>query len=385
MNTKNSFFDHRHHPPILRILSTFVALSFLFSQAVPYGYADITLRPDESVVSYVPETPADQEQQNTQSSSDIPQDGTTSFYQPSALTATQDASLDQQANVQTEYDGTEYSFDDAVAQLSPDYASAVVVQTLTAENLRQLNSLDIEVGIAVIRGKIVMFTTGSSEDLRTNTVAQSILDESPIFIHSHPQSTLSMPSALDMEIAGATTEYLLSGDGVYAYNSDGILSSALTEEDLVGLLEVNHVPDASSTEAREVLNEFIAAIDDYNSDPTEYTVYRSAQPNSVLPGSPTLGAWNSSGAPTPVVTQQSSSEFSVAYNVTSSGSYVGATINLATNGNSSQDLSSLGYFSFDINSTTACTTSGNNRCVKIEFKDTSNRTVAFGLQNLYTS
>ncbi|MFA5021244.1 MAG: hypothetical protein WC517_04270, partial [Patescibacteria group bacterium] len=177
---------------------------------------------------------------------------------------------------QTQYEAAESSFDDAVVQFSPDYASAVVVKSLSAQNLRELKRLDVEVGIAVIRGKIVMFTTGSREELRANPVVQSILSESSIIIHTHPQGTQATPSMFDVYLAGETAEYLLSNVGIQAYNSNGIIASDLSEDDLIDLLETNHTRDVSSTEARNVLNSFIAEIDKYNSDPAQYSVYRSA-------------------------------------------------------------------------------------------------------------
>ena len=390
MNSIKSHFYQPTRSVPKKFLASLVILTFFFSQTIPSGFADITLRP-ERAVPYQPETNAVDDSSNpqqTEPAPKVPIDPSAAFLQdqlhlePSATPKTQ-----QQVTPQNARDYAEYSFEDAVAQFSPDYASAVVVESLTAENLRQLNSLDIEVGIAVVRGKIVMFTTGSRDELRANPVVQSILAESPILIHTHPQGTQTMPSALDISLAGLTTEYVLSGSGVYAYNSTGIISSDLSEEDLVALIETDHVPEASSVEARAILNEFIAEIDQYNSDPAQYTVFRSAQPITVLPGKPTLGSWASSTppAPNPTVTQLSSSEFTVAYDVSNSGSYSGVTVNLATNGQTSQDLSGLGYFSFDVKSTVACSTSGSDRCLKLELKDTANNVAAFAITSLSTT
>lgn len=275
MIKKQSLIFRRYHSSLYRFASVLVVLSFLFSQVVPIGYADITAQMDENVVLYVPETPVDQEQMpvaQPQQTDVVPSDATTDFYQTSALNLVEDVLVDQST-----YDSDESSFEDAIAQFSPDYASAVVVESLTAENLMQLNNLDVEVGIAVICGKIVMFTTGSRDELRANPAIQSLLSESPILIHTHPQGTQTMPSALDIDLAGATTEYLLSGDGVYAYNMNGIVSSELSEADLLDLIEANHVREASSVEAREILNDFIVEIDNYNADPAQYSIYRSAE------------------------------------------------------------------------------------------------------------
>ncbi|HOW88448.1 MAG TPA: hypothetical protein PKV84_07340, partial [Candidatus Omnitrophota bacterium] len=69
MDTKNSIFYQRRHSVPKKILASLVILSFVFSQAVPAGYADITLRPDERVVPYTPETEATEDSSNSQTPS----------------------------------------------------------------------------------------------------------------------------------------------------------------------------------------------------------------------------------------------------------------------------------------------------------------------------
>ncbi|HRY85390.1 MAG TPA: hypothetical protein P5561_02520, partial [Candidatus Omnitrophota bacterium] len=554
MDTKNSIFYQRRHSVPKKILASLVILSFVFSQAVPAGYADITLRPDERVVPYTPETEATEDSSNSQTpsanaannaqttssflggSSPLSTGATTTttstvtqtvepdavgravakrgpaggdtqtetlqamyrslqreyvacleeknnrnmsnakkceeylgqlknissamsnanydgaggkkpktetgqtstlnladlqqaLLQNAATGANEDqvtlsqaqqallqnallstsngitpldqAMLDQIQQEQEaalsnidqsvgfemtyttgiQYEQEEYAFEDAVDQLVPDYASAVVVESLSAQDLRDLVNLDVEVGIAVIRGKIVLFTSGSNQEIKVNPVANSLLSESAIIVHTHPQGTTTLPSASDFALAGDTVEYLINEDGVYAYNRDGLVSEQpLTEEDLIQLVEAAHVPDASSQEARAVLNQFIADIDEYNERKDNAVLFRSA--DTLLPGRPALMVWNSSSpaAPLPTIAQDSTSHFSVGYNVTNAGSYAGATINFANTPGGSQNLSGLDAIVFHMKMSAACT--GN--CVKIEIKDTDGYIAAFYVKGLST-
>jgi len=125
----------------------------------------------------------------------------------------------------------EYTFGQAVDHLTKDYAAAVIVSSLSAADLRQLVKQNVEIGIAVIRGKIVLFTSASKDELRMNPVAQSLLAESSIIIHTHPEGMRTMPSAMDYQMAGSATEYLISADGVYAYNHDGLISNTPLDAD----------------------------------------------------------------------------------------------------------------------------------------------------------
>ncbi|MFA5160163.1 MAG: hypothetical protein WC484_06630, partial [Candidatus Omnitrophota bacterium] len=389
MNTENNHFRQLRHSVPKKILASLVVLAFFFSQTIPSGFADVALQSETRATPYQSETNATDDSPNSQQKNetpDVPIDPSAAFLQNElSLTPSSTVSNNQQTSVQNARDAEEYSFEDAVDSLTSDYAAAVVVENMTADDLRQLVQKNVEVGIVVIRGKIVMFTTGSRDELRANPVVRSLLAESSILIHTHPEGTQTQPSALDINLAGTATEYVLTTDGVCAYNSSGIVSSDLSEEDLLALIETNHVRETSSVEARAILNGFIAEIDNYNTDPSQYTILRSAEPITVLPGKPALGTWSYDGHSDPVVTQLSASEFEAQYDVTASGSYSGVTVNFAVNGQTSQDLSSLGYFSFDAKTTVPCSASGTQRCVKIEFKDTSNRIGAFKLVTLSTS
>ncbi|MBP9865122.1 MAG: hypothetical protein KBC91_01825, partial [Candidatus Omnitrophica bacterium] len=115
----------------------------------------------------------------------------------------------------------EYDFAEALEQLAPDYASAVIVKSVTAEELKKLTELQMEVGFAVVNGKLVLFTSGNEDEIRLLDPVKNLLDQAEFFGHVHPLGQRGEPSLTDIEEAGVKTEYVISADGVYSYNKDG--------------------------------------------------------------------------------------------------------------------------------------------------------------------
>ncbi|MFA5168127.1 MAG: hypothetical protein WC530_06320, partial [Candidatus Omnitrophota bacterium] len=158
MNIKNSRSRQLPHSVPRRILASLVILAFLFSQTIPSGFADIAPSSETRVTSYQPEADAtgdsssSQQGNQTSQTSDVPIDPSAAFLQDElSLTPSSTVSNDQQTSTQSVRDAEEYSFEDAVDYLTSDYAAAVVVKEMTADDLRQLVEKDVEVGIAVIR------------------------------------------------------------------------------------------------------------------------------------------------------------------------------------------------------------------------------------------
>ncbi|MFA6601073.1 MAG: hypothetical protein WCU74_08705 [Candidatus Omnitrophota bacterium] len=284
-------------------------------------------------------------------------------------------------------DYSESSFEDAVAELSKDYASAVVVKNFSADDLQKLTELDIEVGIAVLRDKAVLFTTGSEDELRANTVARALLDQADLIVHTHPAGQRTEASLSDIEAAGDAVEFVITTAGVVAYSHDGLVrQEPYAFSDLSEQINALIVQDEPSTEAREVLNRFILAIDEYNQDKTGYETYRSGDPITVLPNKPYLSGFASDpayGQPKATISidQLSTSVFITDYDVTNNGSFGGSVINFGTPGNFSS--SAITKFTFGMLTNNICT--GANDCVKVEFVDSSNRLAAVRIQGLSTT
>ncbi|HRK61924.1 MAG TPA: hypothetical protein PLY88_05185, partial [Candidatus Omnitrophota bacterium] len=275
-------------------------------------------------------------------------------------------------------DSEEYFFDDAVAQFSPDYASAVIVNKLEAADLEKLLKIDQEIGIAVIEGKIVMFTSGSENEIRVVPAAAELLKQSSIMIHTHPEGERAYPSLTDFQEAGEQTEYVVTTSGVWAYNHDGLVfDQPLTYAELADLIGAAHVPGASSKEARDTLNQFIVAIDEYNQNREMAEVLRSAG-ETVLPGKPGLSVFSGGGASAPNLNLQSDTNFSVQFNVSTQGSYAGTAISFGAAG---ADLDGLGPIKFGFKTNLNCHTATAN-CFKVNFVDTAGRVASFWVKGV---
>ena len=181
----------------------------------------------------------------------------------------------------------EYSFDEALDYLTPDYAAAVIVKSLAAKDLRQLTELKIEVGIAVIHGKIVLFTSGDKSEIRTLPAAQELLEKASLMAHVHSQGERVQPSLTDIQEADERVEYVVSEEGVYAYNHNGLKNEYPRDYGWFSRkIAALQNKAASSKQARDVLNSFIKSMDDYNRDKEASVLLRSGDPNTVLPGQP---------------------------------------------------------------------------------------------------
>ena len=194
---------------------------------------------------------------------------TADFFMENALSQA-DESEDQEVR-----DVTEYSFDEAKEYLTPDYAAAVIVKSLTAENLKTLEALDIEVGIALIKGKIVLFTSGSKDEIRVLAPVKKLLENASLVAHTHPSGN-AKPSFEDIQEAGENIEYVIGEGGIYAYNQDGLVQAEpLSYEEIASKIEKQQDPVTSTKETRDLLNEFIYLMDEYNEKKEEGVLFRS--------------------------------------------------------------------------------------------------------------
>ncbi len=183
----------------------------------------------------------------------------------------------------------EYSFDEATDYLTPDYAAAVIVRSVTAEDLKKLTQLKVEVGIAVIEGKLVLFTSGNKEEIRLLPGAENLLKEASLVAHTHPAAEKSKPSIHDFLEAGDEVEYVVSAEGVYAFNQNGLTNPAPYDfEYLASKIENLTDPESSAKETRDLLNAFIQSVDEYNEDKQESLVFRSGHTTVSIAPSGTL-------------------------------------------------------------------------------------------------
>ncbi|MBI3307023.1 MAG: RHS repeat protein, partial [Candidatus Omnitrophica bacterium] len=123
------------------------------------------------------------------------------------------------------YDSTEArSFDYAFSILEEGRPAAVIVNSLTSDDLGRLLTLSSEVGILVMNGRIVLFTSGAGQEIRVLEAVQKLLDGADLVAHTHPASSTPLqngPSQGDIEAASGKLEYVITSKGVFAYNQEG--------------------------------------------------------------------------------------------------------------------------------------------------------------------
>ncbi len=232
----------------------------------------------------------------------------------------EDSPLDEIENENLQdYEYERYEFDEALEHLRPEYASAVIVKGLTAENLKKLAEQPFETGILVLHGEIVLFTSGSEDEIGVLPAARELISKATFISHTHPsQYSKEGPSGQDLNeaVAAPSQEYVLTQNGVYAYNQEGILNDGnpyAYDWYLTKLQDALSSPNAligdpemdsrlrgndNQVEARKDLNLFIAEQDRYNSATEEeketfrrggtltYTSGLTSSSVTTLPGTP---------------------------------------------------------------------------------------------------
>ncbi|MBI2167560.1 MAG: hypothetical protein HYU34_04855, partial [Candidatus Omnitrophica bacterium] len=166
------------------------------------------------------------------------------------------------------YDETEArSFEYALALLSQDgVAVAAVVEGLTEENFRQLLTLKKEVGILVLSGETVLFTTSDASELKILKSVGELAMNADFTAHTHPVKATG-PSDADVANAGEKIEYVITPQKVFGYNRYGLLFQEsyafLLEEIQAALQESGREGGKDAAEARSALHQFIRAMDEY--------------------------------------------------------------------------------------------------------------------------
>ncbi len=269
------------------------------------------------------------------------------------------------------YEYERYYFDEALENLRPEYASAVIVKGLTAENLKELVEQPFETGILVLHGEIVLFTSGSEDEIGVLPAARELISKASFISHTHPsQYSKEGPSGQDLNeaVVAPNQEYVLTGKGVYAYNQEGILNDGKPYtyewylEKLKEAIEITPSPLPSpqmgrglgegqgQVEARKELNLFIAEQDRYNSaTEEEKETFRRGGTLSNTAGLTSTSVTTLSGSPLPYLSAGSSVGTTLSYNATTALFQLGYSVPNAT------DFSGL-RISFDNETTPAVET-----------------------------
>ncbi|HNV86833.1 MAG TPA: Ig-like domain repeat protein, partial [Candidatus Omnitrophota bacterium] len=294
------------------------------------------------------------------------------------------------------YEYDRYSFEEAMDILRPEYAAAVIVKSLEVEDLKTLTGLSFETGILVLHGEIILFTSGSEDEIGVLPAVREMAKKAVLVSHTHPSLYAAEgPSGHDVNEA-AGLEYVITHKGAYAYSGEGALNGGnpyLYEwylEQLDRAVEDSKQNgEKDSVEARKELNRFIAEQDKYNSE--KESKKESFRMGGTLSYSPALTALNVttlSGSPYPYLASGSSAgtslsynsaanQFLLGYNVTAAGSQSGLSVsfdNASTAAVETQNLTIFKNLVFGLK--------GPNSSVKVEIVDVSGRKDLFTLTGI---
>ncbi len=395
------------------VFRKFIALSVLITfTATQTGWTSEPLAPEPGTQptvepSSVPLPPPDMPAEGFEATIDflmgdhplsnpVPQDGTLA---DSAITK-----AEPYANQDYEYE--RYDFKDALELLRPEFAVAVIVKNLTAENLKELTELSFETAVLVIHGEIVLVTSGSEDEIGVLPVARQLMEGASFMSHTHPGIySAEGPSGQDMNeaVEAPREEYVITHRGAYAYNRDGLLEEGKTQEygwylsklqealsspagfslnqhgEVRGPMKPSSSPNVlsgndSSVAARQALNQFIAAQDAYNQAFEEeretfrrggtlsYTSSLTSANVTTLPGSPY--PYITTGSTPATSLSADANQFSLGYNVPGASDSSGFTVsfdNASTIAIETQNLSTQTYLTFGLK--------GPNTSVKLEIMD----------------
>src|SRR3989338_7270517 len=145
------------------------------------------------------------------------------------LTPADDTDDIEAENAPLNYEVERHDFEEAVDLLSPEYASAVIVKSLSEENIKSLLSLSFETAVIVLHGEIVLFSTGGKEEIGISGPAKALLEKANFISHTHvAPGEENGPSLYDLEnaVSAPGQENVLSRKGVFAYNQGGILNDS---------------------------------------------------------------------------------------------------------------------------------------------------------------
>lgn len=181
------------------------------------------------------------------------------------------------------------TFDEAIAELRPEYASAVILESLSEENVKQLLDLEFEVAVVILAGEIVLLTSGNEDEILTSKPAARILEASAFTAHTHPETShIQGPSPLDLKNA-SSREYVLTDQSVYAYDLFDVeelnIAQFLSEFEIVLSRERARYKQ-NSVMARQQLNRFIKEMDLLNELKADAVVFRASEPPLVNPPVP---------------------------------------------------------------------------------------------------
>ncbi|HTL47253.1 MAG TPA: hypothetical protein VL688_04225, partial [Verrucomicrobiae bacterium] len=298
--------------------------------------------------------------------------------------------------------GQRIDMEEALSDVTTDYAAAnILAKAPEARDLRTAANLNVEHAILVVDGEAVILTTGRQGEVLLNPAAKDMLKKAAaegrvaMIAHNHPLGQDPKPGLEDIQAAAQFGgDILFYSYGIdakgneFAYQYDG--KSVLNEKEpfgfdyLVSQFQKYYSPDQSTKDTRNLLSEFIKAVDEYNERDFDkkYAEPLVSQGPTVFPGFPVLGFFNGGGAP--FMSQwnnqpQSTSNFRFDFDV-SNGGFQGAVLNFGASEYGPQNLSGFTEFTWRMSTNPRCDgfccSASCFTTIKIEFKDTNNNSAS---------
>jgi len=291
------------------------------------------------------------------------------------------------------YEYERYDFKDALDLLRPEYASAVIVKKVSSEDLRALGRLSFETGIIVLHGEIVLFTSGNQDEIGALPTVKELIKKASFVSHTHvDEFSEEGPSGQDLNFAGSSLEYVITGNGVYAYDHEGVAHNGEPYSYGYYLNQLNQALQNSKikdeVQARAELNQFIKSQDLFNRAPAEekqtllmggtltFTSGLTSANVTTFTGSPYPYFMSGSSATT-ALSLGVDGRFQLNYDVTAAGSKSGMTIsfdNASTTTVETQNLSALTNIIFGLQ--------GSTGALKVEFVDINGNKDSYTLTNV---
>ncbi len=287
------------------------------------------------------------------------------------------------------YEYERYEFEDALDLLRPEYASAVIVKDIQSEDLKALMNLSFETGVIVLDGEVVIFTSGNINEIGVLSSVKALTDKASFVSHTHPgEYSAEGPSGQDINDAVENAEYVMTRQGVYAYNNQGVLNHGQPlsfEEYLAKLTEAVRQSEVerNQVEARKELNQFISEQDLYNRAQEQekvtlrrggtlsYTAGLGSSSVVTLPGNPHPYYVTGTSAGTSI--SGASDKITLDYSVLNAGDLAGFTLSFddaSTSTVETQNLSALTNLTFGLK--------GSNTSIKLEVVDIN------GIKDIWT-
>jgi len=166
-------------------------------------------------------------------------------------------------------------FDEALEEFRSEYAAAVILDSISADNLRVLAKQSFETALIVIHGEIVLFSTGNKHEIGYTDPVRQLMDQAVFISHVHTEEGAEGPSEFDLKeaVESPRTEYVVTAEGAYEYNRAEVANGGKSYSyqyfiDALLAARFQSLQGQRTMEiqrrSREALNQFITGMDAYN-------------------------------------------------------------------------------------------------------------------------